>query len=159
MTAWTEITAAVQLALGGDHDEGRRQLLACWEAAGEAAHAQRCILAHYLADLQADLAEEVAWDERALAAHALVGETDLAPIGLPSAAALAPSLHLNLGDGYLRQGRIDDARDHLRAGVASVPALADDGYGNMIRKGLSGLEQRVAAAGGRGDVLVPPTRP
>ena len=40
------------------------------------------------------------WDERALAAYELVREDDLRPIGIDSARGFAPSLHLNLGDGY-----------------------------------------------------------
>lgn len=146
MTDWTEITAAVAVALGGDRDEGQRLLLACWQATTSTDDAQRCVLAHYLADLEADLADEVAWDERALAAHHELGDQDLAAIGIGSAAALAPSLHLNLGDGYLRQDRLDHARAHLDAGLATVHLLNDDGYGTMIRKGLERLEQRVAAA-------------
>ena len=81
--------------------------------------AQRCVLAHYLADLEDDVADEVAWDERALAAYGDVCETELAPIGIPSAAGLAPSLHLNLGDGYRRQGRADQARHQLERGLSA----------------------------------------
>lgn len=146
MTEWTQITAAIAVALGGDRETGRRQLMACWQAAAEEDHAQRCVLAHYLADLQTSLAEEVAWDERSLAAYRHVRDTDLAPIGIPSAAGLAPSLHLNLGDGLLRQGRLDQARTQLDAGLAAAHALGDDGYGNMIRQGLDGLAQRVRQA-------------
>ncbi len=64
---------------------------------------------------------------------------------LPAAAGLAPSLHLNLGNGYLRQGRTPDARDQLNAGLAALGALPDDGYGAMVRRGLTGLEERIAA--------------
>lgn len=145
MTDWTPITDAVGVALGGERDRGRRDLTACWDAASATDHAQRCVIAHYLADLQEDLADEVAWDERALAEHALVGDGDLAPIGIPSARGLAPSLHLNLGDGYRRQGRMDDARAHLDAGLDAADALGDDGYGALIRGGLERLRERLSA--------------
>jgi len=146
MTEWTQITAAIAVALNGEREEGRHQLLVCWQTTTDTDHAQRCVLAHYLADLEADLADEVAWDERALAAYHRVSDTELAPIGITSAAGLAPSLHLNLGHGYLRQGRVREARTQLDAGLASSGTLADDGYGNLIRRGLNELEQRVAAA-------------
>ena len=107
--------------------------------AGERDHAQRCVIAHYLADLQPDLSDDVAWDERALAAHPHVTDDALAPIGIPHARGLAPSLHLNLGDGYLRQGRIEEAAAQLSAGRAAEDALVDDGYGTLIRNGLAGL--------------------
>lgn len=146
MTEWAQITAAIAVALSGERDEGRRQLMACWQATGEADQAQRCVLAHYLADVQADLADEVAWDERALAAYQHVADTDLAPIEIASAAGLAASLHLNLGDGLLRQGHLDQARAQLDAGLAAAHALGDDGYGNLIRNGLHGLAQRLSEA-------------
>ncbi len=142
--SWDEVTAAVARALSGDRTGGRRDLLDLWDRTAPARAAQRCVLAHYLADLEDDLAAEVAWDERALAAYPDVGETELAAIGIPSAAGLAPSLHLNLGDGYRRQGRADDARQQLDRGVLAVHALSDDGYASMIRGGLERLAERLA---------------
>jgi hypothetical protein len=127
----------------------RRRLLDCWHATTEHDAAQRCVLAHYLADLEPALDDEVAWDERALEAFARVQEGDLAPIGIPSARGLAPSLHLNLGDGYRRQGRLEDARSRLEAGIAGLEALGDDGYGSMIRQGLERLADWLSAAGVR----------
>ncbi len=106
----------------------------------------RCVIAHYVADLQSELDQEVAWDERALAAYASVADSELEPIGIPSSRALAPSLHLNLGDGYLRQGRLDLAQRQLEAGLASRDALGDDGYGTLIRNGLAALGDRLDRA-------------
>ena len=56
---------------------------------------------------------EVRWDELALAAYPHIGDSELRPLGIPTARGLAPSLHLNLGDGYLRQGQVGDARAQL----------------------------------------------
>lgn len=143
--AWDEITGAVGLALGGDRDAGAVALRECWARTSDNDHAQRCVLAHYLADLEPDLDDEIAWDERALAAYAHVGEGDLAGIGIPHAGGMAPSLHLNLGDGYHRAGRMDEARAQLAAGVAQVEVLGADGYGAMIRQGLERLAARIDA--------------
>lgn len=151
---WDTVLAAVQESLAGDRERGRRDLLACWAATSEADGsangaddaAKRCVLAHYLADLEPDLDDEVGWDERALAAYADVAEGDLAPVGIPSAAGMAPSLHLNLGDGYLRQGRLDQARAQLDLGLAAVGALGDDGYGRLVGDGLRRLGDRLADA-------------
>ena len=60
---------------------------------------------------------------------------------------MAPSLHLNLADGYLRQGRVEEAARQLDAGLAAVDALGDDGYGAMVRGGLERLAERLAQAG------------
>lgn len=145
MTQWDDIMSAVGVALSGDRAQGQRELSACWAGTTDSDHAQRCVLAHYLADLEDVLGDEVAWDERALAEHAHVGEAELAPLGISSAASLAPSLHLNLGDGYLRRGDILRAQDQLEAGLAARSALPDDGYGAMLRGGLAGLQERLAS--------------
>ena len=148
MTTWTEITAAVTTALGGDKDAGRQALLACWEDTLPDEHAYRCILAHYLADTATDLDAEISWDEAALAEHAGVKDEDLAPLGIPAARGFAPSLHLNLGDGYLRRGESERARGHLERGLAGTEELGSEGYGAMIRSGLQNLGTRIEAVAG-----------
>ena len=144
MTDWEQITSAVTTTMGGDAEGGRAALTRCWEATGPSDHAARCVLAHYLADLEPELADEVAWDERALVEFASIGRSDLTAVGISDTRLLAPSLHLNLGDGYLRAGRREDARRALVEGYAAVELLPDDGYGDMIRGGLDGLAARLA---------------
>lgn len=146
MTSWAEITDAVGVALGGNRTEGRRRLLTCWEGTGPGEHAHRCILAHYLADTESDLPAEIAWDEAALAEYAGVRDEDLVPLGIPSARGFAPSLHLNLGDGYLRRGEPGRARRHHVLGLAAADVLGTEGYGAMIRAGLENLGLRIEAA-------------
>lgn len=145
MTQWDDIVTAVGVALSGDRAQGQQELRDCWAGTTETDHAQRCVLAHYLADFEDDVADEVAWDEQALTAYAHVGDADLAAVGIPAAASLGPSLHLNLGDGYLRQGHATKALDQLDAGLAALGALPDDGYGDMIRRGLTGLQKRLTS--------------
>ncbi len=144
MSDWAGVIEAVTRAQQGE-DGGREALLQQWAATAAGDHAQRCVLAHYLADREPELADEVAWDEVALREHALVHDDALAAIGIPTAAAMAPSLHLNLGDGYLRQGRAEEARAQLEAGRASVDTLGDDGYGALVRGGLERLAERLAS--------------
>ncbi|WP_109776605.1 hypothetical protein [Quadrisphaera granulorum] len=143
MTSWEAVVSAVGRALAGDRAGGRSDLLACWQRTGDADHAQRCVLAHYLADLEERLEDEVAWDERALDAYRRVGRKDLAAIGIADAAGLAPSLHLNLGDGYLRQGRVAPARAQLDSALSAQHALGDDGYADMIRRGVEALRGKL----------------
>ena len=144
MVEWEAITGAVQVALTGDRDDGRSRLALCWEGTPADDHAKRVVIAHYLADLQDVLDDEIRWDESALTDYAFVGDSDLVAIGIPSASAMAPSLHLNLGDGYLRRGDLEAASHELDAGLAAAGALGDDGYGDLVRKGLDDLAQRLA---------------
>lgn len=156
MAEWSEVVAAVGQALGGDREGGGARLRTLWDATGTHDHAQRCVLAHYLADLEPTLDAEAAWDERALEAFAHVRPDELAPIGIPSAAGMAPSLHLNLGDGRRRQGRLAEARQQLEAAEAASGTLGDDGDGEMLRSGIQRLRDRLDA----GDVTAdgPPGR-
>ena len=118
MLEWPTILEAIGLAQTGDRTTGRQALLACWEQT----------------------------DTTALAEYAHLRVDDLSAVGIPDAAGLAPSLHLNLGDGFLRQGRTAEAAEQLRAGLGAVAALGDDGYGRMIRDGLDRLASRIDSA-------------
>ena len=146
MLVWTTILEAIGEAQTGDRATGRQRLLGCWEQTEPSQHAYRCVLAHYLADVQITVDDEVSWDTTALEEYEYLGGDDLAAVGIPAAAGLAPSLHLNLGDGYLRQGRLAEATEQARAGLASIDVLVDDGYGRMVREGLARLADRVEAA-------------
>jgi hypothetical protein len=49
----------------------------------------------------------------------------------------------HLGECYRKLGDLDRAREHLQRGQATVGALDDDGYGQMIRGGVDQLAQRL----------------
>jgi tetratricopeptide (TPR) repeat protein len=82
-----------------------------------------------------------------LAAADLITDKQVADGGIDGdAAGLYPSLHLNLGDCYRRLSRFDQAKDHLRRGLAALPALRDGGYAEMVREALEQLAARLEAA-------------
>ena len=57
-----DLAAAVELGRAGERDAARRRLVAMWDdlgADGDALH--RCSVAHFLADLQDDVREELLW--------------------------------------------------------------------------------------------------
>ena len=118
MTFLDDLAAAMDTG-AQDRAAGRAQLAGLWAALPEGDHAGRCILAHYIADLQDDLGEEVHWDEVALANSQGVTDTDLQALH-PSFTVLGfvPSLQLNLADGYRRLGRFEDAATALSASIA-----------------------------------------
>ncbi|MET9084139.1 hypothetical protein ABZX77_20050 [Streptomyces sp. NPDC004237] len=145
----TRIGQVVMLHHAGDREEARRRLLDLWTEIGEhGAPLHRCTLAHYLADTQDDPGDELAWDLRALSAadeatdEAADGTTD----GTEGAAGLRgfyPSLHLNLAADYVKLGRTEAARTHLRRARGASDALGDDGYGDGVRAAISRLALRL----------------
>ncbi|MFI5965789.1 hypothetical protein ACIA8J_26945 [Streptomyces asoensis] len=139
----TRIGQVVMLHHGGDREEARRRLLALWTEIGEdGAPLHRCTLAHYLADTHDDPSDELAWDLRALSAaqeHA----------GSVEVRALYPSLHLNLAADYVKLGRAEAARSHVRRARTAAVALRDDSYGDGVRAAISRMELRLGE--GRGE--------
>jgi hypothetical protein len=136
-----EIDRANRMGAAGELDEARSLLGRLWDEAGEGGDPlHRCSIAHSMADLQADPADELEWDTRALVAAAEVSDERAAEAGLSSGRrGLFPSLHLNLADVHRRLGQIDLARRHVEAGRSYAGSLGDDGYGRMIGGALDRL--------------------
>lgn len=139
------IVAAQTLAVTGDRAEARAAYERIWADLGPDGDPLHVVaLAHQLADLQEDIEDEVAWDLRALAAaDSLTDERARAYHASLQVRGFYPSLHLNLADDYARLGRRAQAREHLAAAEAALPALGEDGYGRMIRSGIAGVRERL----------------
>ncbi|MFF0345600.1 hypothetical protein [Kribbella sp. NPDC004875] len=129
MTHLEEIMAAVELGRSGDRGAARSQLTALWDAVGD--RQTRCAIAHYLADVQDETADELAWDLRALE----VVEDD----------GWLPSLHLNLADDYRRLADREKSAEHLRLAREHLPKLPDGGYGDLIRSGVQHVADALSA--------------
>ena len=144
----TRIGEGIALCQRGDREAARQLLAEAWEQVGpDGDPFHRCSIAHWMADVQDDEREELVWDLRALAAAELITDERARQAGLATPVrALFPSLHLNLGDVYRRLGDGRRAAEHLVRGEADADALAEDGYGKMIRAGLSRLAERLSAA-------------
>lgn len=136
-----QITAAIALSQSGDQDSARQRFAAIWDLIGpDGDPFHRCTLAHHAADVQLAIEDELTWDLRALAAaEELTDERARRHHHSLSVAGFYPSLHLNLADDYKRLGDLTRAREHLAAARSSTGALADDGYGTMIRSGIGRL--------------------
>ena len=118
---------------GEGKNEGAKQLfLQAWEAATD--DLEQSTAAHYVARHQESAADKLKWDEVALS-HALkVGNEDIK--------ATYPSLYLNIAKGYEDLHEPDKARMYYKLAYSYAGALPDDGYGRMIRGGISnGLER------------------
>lgn len=139
------------LALGqqGRRAEAREAFAVIWADVEGGDPLHRLTLAHHMADVQDDAAEELAWDLRALAAAEEITDARAAAAGATgTVAAFYPSLHLNLGEDYRRLGDLPAARRHLDLGSRAAGALDDDGYGSMIKAGLAGLAERLEGRSG-----------
>jgi hypothetical protein len=140
------IGEAVQLSHQGEREAARLLFVEIWDEIGreQGDPLHRCTLAHAMADVQDDAGEELVWDLRALAAADLLTDARMAEGGLSlPVAGLYPSLHLNLSECYRKLGDLGRAREHLQQAQATIGALGDDGYGQMIRDGMEQVAERL----------------
>ena len=146
-TVMLRVGEGIGLRERGERDRARGLFAELWQEIGaengDAFH--RCAIAHSMADARDDVTEELAWDLRALEAADSLTDARVAEGGVSApVAAFYPSLHLNLGDCYRRLGDLDQAREHVQRGRASLGALPDDGYLAMVRDGLDRLARALA---------------
>jgi hypothetical protein len=103
-----------------------------------------CVLAHAMADVQDDVHQELMWDLRALAAADLITDERVAEAGVTlSVAGLYPSLHLNLSECYRKLDDLGRAREHLQQAQATIGALGDDEYGQLIKSGMERIAEQL----------------
>jgi hypothetical protein len=140
-----EISRGIEMLHAGERDEARRTFDSIWlRIKDNAQPLHECTLAHFMADAQDDVTEELLWDLRALdaALHATEAEAKAYHDSL-SIAGFLPSLHLNLGDDYLRLGDLEACRKHVDAAMACSDALPDTPYAATIRGGIARLADRL----------------
>jgi AraC-like DNA-binding protein len=131
------IDAGLRQHIGGDRAGAYATFTALWASIGpDGDPLHRVALAHHMADVCDDPAEELEWDLRALAAAGAM--TDSA-----TARGFYPSLHLNLGEDYRKLGDVAAAREQLSLARARLDALCDDDYATGIRLALDGLAERL----------------
>lgn len=137
---------AIAFAQRGDRASARMLLETLWTEVGSDGDAlHRCAIAHHLADVQGELAHELAWDLEALRAAESITDDRLHASGAATTVTgLLPSLHLNLADVYRRQGDQRRAREHLDLGRRSCSALPETDYGAMIRAALDRVDRRLS---------------
>jgi hypothetical protein len=137
-----EIRKAQELNVAGDKAGARATLERLWETTDDALH--RCTIAHYLADLQGSVEDELRWDELALEAFPdLTDERTRAYDDSWRARAFLPSLHLNLADVHRRAGHEEQARHFLGEATAALDELPADDYGAMIRDALTKVREAI----------------
>ncbi|WP_194819645.1 hypothetical protein [Nocardia sp. XZ_19_385] len=141
------IMQAVTLGRDGDTERARTVLTEIWESIGpQGDPLHRCTLAHFMADLQPDAAQALAWDVRALdAAASLTNERAQQHHSTLDVAGFYPSLHLNLADNYRQLGSFEAAQREIDSTRACLHTLGDDPYGETIRTVLDEVESAIHA--------------
>jgi hypothetical protein len=101
-----------------------------------------------MADAQDDIADELAWDIRALNAALRCTDTDAQRHSeAPSIAAFMPSLHVNLAEDYFKLSDIARSKNHLASARIFLSALPDNAYAQLIRGGIERLAKHLDAYG------------
>ncbi|MGW6442844.1 hypothetical protein [Lentzea sp. NPDC055074] len=144
-----EVTAAVQRGRAGERDAARAELESMWaeveHGGGDDFH--RCVIAHFLADLQDTQHDELMWDERALAAVRGVSDERAQQFDQSlRVRGFMPSLYLSLADDHRRLGDATSAHEFLEKARATSDALGEDPYGELVR-GILGQVRRALAEG------------
>lgn len=139
------IRSAFRLFCRGEQTAGREQLVAIWDELGPDGDVfHRCVTAHYLADTQENLQDQLEWDLRALeVADSLDREKAKTYKSGGAIRAFYPSLHLNLADDYRKLGDFATARRHADWGTELSDALGLDAYGQSVRAGLVRVESQI----------------
>ena len=139
---------AMGLAQRGDRAGALVLFSALWEQVGPTGDPfHRCAIAHSMADVQQEPADELVWDLRALEAADLLTDARVAAGGVStSVEGFYPSLHLNLADVYQRLGDNGRAAEHVVACKAALGALEDGGYKRMIVDAVERVDGRRRSA-------------
>ena len=143
----TAVNAAITLGQEGHRVQARAQLEDAWRRVGDHGDpAHRCMVAHSLADLQDSPEEELAWDQRAMAATETLTDERLQRVHPTlTVRGFLPTLHLNLADDHRMLGQFDHARTHLTAATQGAQELADDAYGRHMRDAVQHVTEALEA--------------
>jgi hypothetical protein len=141
------VTAALQRGQAGERVTARQELEAMWaeveRGGGDDFH--RCVIAHFLADLQEDDRDELMWDERALTAVDGVSDERAQEFHESlQVRGFMPSLYLSLADDHRRLGDANRAHEFLGKARVTSDALSDDAYGELIRGALDKVSRALA---------------
>ncbi|WP_394618847.1 hypothetical protein JNUCC0626_07020 [Lentzea sp. JNUCC 0626] len=144
-----KVTAIVQRGQAGERDAARAELESMWAEveAGGGDDFHRCVIAHFLADLQDGQRDELMWDERALAAVDGVSDERAQQFDQSlQVRGFLPSLYLSLAEDHRRLGDAASAHEFLEKAEAASDALGDDPYGELV-KGIMGKVRQALAEG------------
>ncbi|CAN5279055.1 hypothetical protein BH09MYX1_BH09MYX1_02950 [soil metagenome] len=147
MNLMNDIPNAIAALHRGERTVARTTFADLWKRAETAEDPlAKCTIAHYMADAQDSVGDELVWDLRALAAaEELTDERAKAFHESLSVAGFLPSLHLNLASVYQRLGRAPQAKAHLASARAGASALPHTNLGHLTLGAIERLEAELDA--------------
>jgi hypothetical protein len=120
----------------GRGDDARDLFEQAWAARKDDFDA--CVAAHYLARHQPSPEETLRWNREALSRAEKVGDDRVR--------GFFPSLYLNLGRSYEDVGDPGEARRIYALAAEKLGVLGDNGYGDMVRRGIAEGRRRTSPA-------------
>ena len=125
-------TQGMALEGQGKPEEASKLFIKAW---GEAANDfEKFTAAHYVARHQKSVADKLKWDETALQSALKINDN--------SVNESFPSLYLNIAKCYEDLNDFDNAKTNYQLALSFTNVLPDNGYGNMIKGGITkGIER------------------
>ncbi len=118
----------------GRYDDAQRLFARAWATSTD--DFERCVAAHYFARHQESPEQTLQWNREALTRAQAVGDDRVQ--------GFFPSLYSNLARSYEDLGQREDALRHYDLAAAITGGLPTDGYGTMVRRGVSDGQRRTA---------------
>jgi rifampin ADP-ribosylating transferase len=116
----------------GKSEEARKMFTNAWNEATN--DFEKFTAAHYVARHQKSVADKLKWDETALQLALKIDDS--------SVRETFPSLYLNIAKCYEDLNDIDNAKQNYQLALSFTNLLPDNGYGNMIKAGVTkGIER------------------
>jgi tetratricopeptide (TPR) repeat protein len=111
----------------GREDEALNLFTSAWNESSS--DFEKFTSAHFVARHQKTVSEKLIWDERALDHASKINDGSLN--------SSLPSLLLNIGKCHEDLNNFELARDYYLRANSFINFLSDDGYGKMIKSGIS----------------------
>lgn len=118
----------------GKTEEARKLFLQAWNEASN--DFEKFTSAHYVARHQKNVSDKLKWDKTALDLALKIKDENMK--------GHYPSLYLNIAKCYEDLNDKDNARKNYESALSFSNSLPDDGYGKMIRAGITNGIERVS---------------
>jgi len=126
-------TQGIDMEGKGKSEEARRLFIEAWDEATN--DFEKFTAAHYVARLQKSVPEKLKWDKTALNLALKINDDTVK--------GAFPSLYLNIAKCYEDLSDFDNARKNYQLALSYTSLLPDNGYGNLIKRGITNGIKRV----------------